>query len=81
MGKKVIAIDLNPLSRTSRMATVSIVDNIVRAIPNLTSAAKEMSILPKGDLSEDLKEYDNKKILRQAVLEIRAHLDEQFRDA
>src|SRR5207245_6855097 len=34
-GKMVIAIDLNPMSRTSRAATVTIVDNIIRAIPEL----------------------------------------------
>lgn len=79
MGKKVIAIDLNPLSRTSRMATISIVDNIVRAVPNLTSAIRELSRLSKGDLSKILEDYDNNKILRQAVEEIQAHLAEQFR--
>jgi 4-phosphopantoate--beta-alanine ligase len=78
MGKKVIAIDLNPLSRTSRMASVSIVDNIVRAVPNLTSDVKELSRLPREDLLNILEDYDNNKILRQAVEEIRAHLDEQF---
>jgi 4-phosphopantoate--beta-alanine ligase len=77
MGKKVIAIDLNPLSRTSRMATISIVDNIVRAVPNLTSGVRELSGLSKGDLSKILEEYDNNKILRQAVEEIQAHLNEQ----
>ena len=40
MGKKVIAIDLNPLSRTARKATVSIVDNILRAVPNLTEQVR-----------------------------------------
>ncbi len=43
MGKKVIAIDLNPLSRTARKATVSIVDNILRAVPNLTEQVRELS--------------------------------------
>lgn len=78
MGKKVIAIDLNPLSRTSRMASISIVDNIVRAVPNLTSYVKELSRLPRDDLLNILEDYDNNKILRQAVEEIRVHLDEQF---
>jgi 4-phosphopantoate--beta-alanine ligase len=78
MGKKVIAIDLNPLSRTSRMASISIVDNIMRAVPNLTSDVKELSRLPREDLLNILEDYDNNKILRQAVEEIRAHLDEQF---
>ncbi len=79
MGKKVIAIDLNPLSRTSRMATVSIADNIVRAVPNLTSAVKDLSRLPREDLSKILKGYDNNKILRQAVEEIQSYLAGQFR--
>ena len=34
-GKKVITIDLNPLSRTAKTATVTIVDNIIRATKEL----------------------------------------------
>ena len=37
-GKQVISVDLNPLSRTARDATLNICDNIVRAIPKLTEA-------------------------------------------
>jgi len=35
MGKKLVAIDLNPFSRTSQQATVSIVDDLERALKNL----------------------------------------------
>ncbi len=42
MGKVTIAVDLNPLSRTSQRATVTIVDNVVRAIPNLTSMVEQV---------------------------------------
>ncbi|MFW5898826.1 MAG: 4-phosphopantoate--beta-alanine ligase, partial [Candidatus Saliniplasma sp.] len=35
MGKTVITIDLNPLSRTSQVSDVTIVDNIIRAVPNM----------------------------------------------
>ena len=35
MGKKTIAIDLNPLSRTSKTSDVTIVDDVVRAIPRI----------------------------------------------
>ncbi|HXW98904.1 MAG TPA: 4-phosphopantoate--beta-alanine ligase, partial [Methanomicrobiales archaeon] len=38
MGKKVIAIDLNPLSRTARTATLTIVDELTRAVPAITRA-------------------------------------------
>ena len=33
MGKKVIAIDLNPLSRTAKTATLTVVDEVTRALP------------------------------------------------
>ena len=42
MGKTVISIDLNPLSRTSRMSTISIVDNLTRALGNMAKFAREM---------------------------------------
>jgi 4-phosphopantoate--beta-alanine ligase len=42
-GKKVISIDLNPVSRTSMAANVSIVDELTRAIPNITAHAKELA--------------------------------------
>ncbi len=35
MGKKVITVDLNPLSRTAKSADITIVDNIIRAVPNM----------------------------------------------
>jgi 4-phosphopantoate--beta-alanine ligase len=79
MGKKVIAIDLNPLSRTARKATVSIVDNILRAVPNITEQVQRLSDLPRIDLERMLREYDNKKVLRDAMQEIRDHLERQFR--
>jgi len=47
MRKIVISVDLNPLSRTSRMATVPIVDELTRAIPNVTKFVKELEEDPK----------------------------------
>lgn len=79
MGKRVIAIDLNPLSRTAKKATVSIVDNILRAVPQLTEEVRQLSNKPRPDLEKILNEYDNQETLAGAVQEIRDHLDEQFR--
>ena len=79
MGKKVIAIDLNPLSRTARKATVSIVDNILRAVPHLTEQVLQLSSMPQSDLERIMREYDNKKVLKDAVQNIQDHLDEQSR--
>ncbi|MCL2890670.1 MAG: phosphopantothenate/pantothenate synthetase [Methanomassiliicoccaceae archaeon] len=42
MGKTVIAIDLNPLSRTSMKATVSIADEMSRALNNMIRFANEL---------------------------------------
>ena len=36
MGKKIIVIDLNPLSRTAQTAHITIVDELVRCLPLLT---------------------------------------------
>lgn len=66
-GKKVIAIDLNPLSRTARMADVTIVDNITRAIPKMVEFAKEMKNLSREELERIVENYDNRAILREAV--------------
>ena len=45
MGKKVVAIDLNPLSRTAMHATITVVDEVTKAIPEITACAEEL----KGD--------------------------------
>ena len=74
-GKKVIAIDLNPLSRTSRMADVTIVDNIVRAIPRMVEMADEMKNWEKERLEEIVAEYDNSEVLAEAIREIKRYLE------
>ena len=40
--KKVITVDLNPLSRTSKKANISIIDNIIRAMPLLIKKIKSI---------------------------------------
>jgi len=44
LGKKVITIDLNPLSRTSRSATLPIIDEVTRALPEIASYAASMTV-------------------------------------
>jgi len=80
MGKKVVAVDLNPLSRTAKMATITIVDNIIRVVPNMIASVREFSCKPIEELQVILSNYDNNHILRQAVKEIRANLDRQFEE-
>lgn len=70
MGKTVIAIDLNPLSRTSRVATVTIVDNVVRALPLLVEKVKQFKKKPREELENIVRNYDNNKVLQQALAHI-----------
>jgi 4-phosphopantoate--beta-alanine ligase len=42
MGKKTIAIDLNPMSRTAKCASVSIVDEVTRAVPELSRNIEDL---------------------------------------
>lgn len=72
IGKKVITVDLNPLSRTSRSATVTIVDNIVRCLPLLLRQIKKLKRESQEKLREIIKKYDNKKILKEAVATVRS---------
>ena len=58
LGKQVLVIDLNPLSRTARMANVTIVDEVSRAMTELCSALVE-----KPEISQ----WDNDQALRDAL--------------
>jgi 4-phosphopantoate--beta-alanine ligase len=62
MGKKTIAIDLNPMSRTSRTATVTIVDELTRAVPELALNVEELSD-DKSARKSALAGYDRDKNL------------------
>ncbi|ADP77455.1 pantothenate synthetase [Methanothermus fervidus DSM 2088] len=66
-GKTVIAIDLNPLSRTSQTATISIVDNIVRALPKLYEEVVKLKNKNKEELKEIIEKFDNKKNLEEVL--------------
>src|SRR2546426_354346 len=46
MGKVVVSIDLNPLSRTSQRATIPIVDELTRGILNVKKFVDELKSVP-----------------------------------
>jgi 4-phosphopantoate--beta-alanine ligase len=74
MGKKAIAVDLNPLSRTAQKASITIVDNIVRATPKLTEAAKELKKEGKKKSQRILANFDNRKNLNESITSINEKL-------
>jgi 4-phosphopantoate--beta-alanine ligase len=72
MGKRVIAIDLNPLSRTARTATLTVVDELTRALPNIARACRE----PGSGEGERLKSSpENSYFLRAALDAMRGNLE------
>jgi 4-phosphopantoate--beta-alanine ligase len=71
-GQKVITIDLNPLSRTAQKSHVTIVDNLVRAMPLLVDQVNQMSSYSKDQLEEVITNYDNALILKEAEQAIRS---------
>jgi 4-phosphopantoate--beta-alanine ligase len=73
-GKIVITFDLNPLSRTSQTANITIVDNVTRAIDLLINESKKLSKNNQKSLLKIIDKFDNKKNLRENVIQIKNNL-------
>ncbi len=69
--KQIITIDLNPLSRTSQMSDITIVDNIVRTIPLMTKITKEYKNKDKSELEKIVNNYNNKENLEKSLNEFK----------
>lgn len=73
-GKIIITFDLNPLSRTSQTANITIIDNVTRAIDLLIITCKKLSKKNKKTLEEIVKDFNNKKNLADNIVEIKDYL-------
>jgi 4-phosphopantoate--beta-alanine ligase len=67
MGKRVITVDLNPLSRTARAASITIVDNLVRAMPALVQKARALKDKDEKTLHQLVELFDNEENLSQSL--------------
>ncbi len=67
MRKTVIAIDLNPLSRTAQSATITIVDNVLRAIPQIDHWVHELKKMKQSERAQLLQSWDNQKNLENIL--------------
>ncbi|UCF08810.1 MAG: phosphopantothenate/pantothenate synthetase [Thermoplasmata archaeon] len=69
MGKTVITVDLNPLSRTSKAADVSIVDDVVRALPVIIEHVKKArnEDIAEKTMRDEISDFNNTMNLK-AVL-------------
>ncbi|NGM67467.1 phosphopantothenate/pantothenate synthetase [Natronolimnobius sp. AArcel1] len=74
MGKTELVIDLNPLSRSPQVAEVPIVDNIIRAVPNMTAHARELADASADELEEIIEDFDREDALEDAENRIRSGL-------
>jgi len=79
MGKTVIAIDLNPLSRTARAASITIVDNVVRAVPSMVKLARELRGASRDELARIASSFDNERNLKEVIAYIASRLLELAR--
>jgi 4-phosphopantoate---beta-alanine ligase len=83
MGKTVVAIDLNPESRTARSANITIVDNAIRAIPKMIVVAKKLKELERKQrekvLKRIIKGYDNQKNLLESLSAMRGNIGKRKR--
>jgi len=73
MGKFIITIDLNPLSRTAKTADITIVDELTRAVSNMIKIAREMN---KDEALKIISDYNNSQILSESLKHINRRLKE-----
>jgi len=78
MNKMVIAIDLNPLSRTAKNASITIVDNVTRAIPNIEKWVKLLKNEDKNSLEDLVSRWDNHKMILEVCAFISKKLNSLF---
>ncbi len=71
MGKTEIVIDLNPGSRSPRTAAIPIIDNLVRAVPNVTAHARELAGADPAALQGVIDGFDPDEALAAAESTIR----------
>jgi 4-phosphopantoate--beta-alanine ligase len=70
-GIEEVVVDLNPLSRSARAATIPVVDNLVRALPNMTAHARDLRDRPAADLQSIVESFDAGATLSAAERAIR----------
>jgi len=81
LNKTVIAIDLNPISRTALWADITIVDNIIRVIPEMIETTKQFKKLHTNELIEIINNFDNKLNIQKTLDLIIDYITKQKEEA
>ena len=79
-GKTIIAIDLNPLSRTAQDADITIVDNLTRSTRMLAIQYKLLSGRSKPALKKILDGFDNNACLASGITRAMSGLKKRARN-
>lgn len=80
-GKKVITFDLNPLSRTSQTANITIVDNVTRGMDLLIKNCNILAKKNSKQLEKIVSDFDNKRNLSENINEIKNNLTKRAKNA
>ncbi|MFX1275107.1 MAG: 4-phosphopantoate--beta-alanine ligase [Promethearchaeota archaeon] len=81
MDRNVIAVDLNPISRTAIWADITIIDNIIRVLPEMINITKELKQLSEKELKKIVDEFDNKKNIQETLELIKEYIETQKEEA
>ena len=65
---------MNPKSRSAQVAAIPIIDNIIRAVPNITEHARELADASEEELRTIVEEFDREWALEDAERTIREGL-------
>lgn len=71
MGKTELVVDLNPMSRSAQSAAVPVVDNLIRALPNMTKHARALADADEEKLDSIVDSFDRETALSAAEKHIR----------
>jgi len=66
-GKVVITIELNPISRTAKTSSITIVDNLIRALPLLIKQVQKLKPQERSRLEEMVEKFDNQENLKKSL--------------
>jgi 4-phosphopantoate--beta-alanine ligase len=80
VGKFVITIDLNPMSRTAVYSDITIVDNIIRCLPLMVESAHKLKDTPHSELQKIVEGFNNEQNLADAMEFMRSRLGELSKD-
>ncbi|MFW9923437.1 MAG: phosphopantothenate/pantothenate synthetase [Candidatus Thorarchaeota archaeon] len=67
MGKTVICVDLNPMSRTAVWSNITIVNHVRRAVNEMVSIADSLKNQSNDKFLEIIKNYNNNDMLQKSI--------------